>query len=201
MISIHPPKTLDILLDCDCVMADLIRECLDVLEEHTGERYLNESVSNAWDISTSVGHPELTHIVRKTIDEPGFCLRLRPVPGSVDAVETLKKYGELYVLTAPNYRSQTWVPERLRWLQEHFGIHENDVVFGMKKHIVRGDVLIDDSAKHIQRWAKKNPDGLGVIWSGNMGQKVGDNEMSSNVVECFTWDEVIREIDTFRRGY
>jgi 5'(3')-deoxyribonucleotidase len=53
-----------------------------------------------------------------------------------------------------------WVHERLQWLKRHFGFEPHEIVFTSQKHLIRGDVLVDDHQEHVEKFP-----GRGVLWA------------------------------------
>lgn len=178
-----------ILLDVDGVLADFVGDFLRVANRISGESYAPEDVKE-WDLS--VLYPE---VFRKQIfeamNEEGFCRYLPKLPGSEEAVKMLRELGKVYAVTAPWVSSKTWCWERTNWLMRHFDFAAEDVLHVTKKHLIQGDVLIDDRDVNVAKWLLANP-GIGILWDAPYNRA-----SKAKVPRATSWFEVQRII--FRR--
>lgn len=93
--------------------------------------------------------------VAKPDQIPGIFRDLPPVPGAIDAVNKLRDYYELYILsTAPWQNASAW-QDKLIWLQHHFGDDEKSpfykrVILAHDKSLSRTPeaILVDDRPYH-----------------------------------------------------
>lgn len=161
-----------VLLDCDGVLADFKSSALDLIERFTGRR---EVPKTDWDL---FGHmtPEARSQVEEAIYAEGWCHSLRPFPDAQEAVREMLQVAEVYIVTTPYYRHKTWCYERTLWLYEHFGIPEQHVIFARDKHLVQGDVFVDDKPAHVRDWREHHPEGQGIMWSGWLHERNMDME-------------------------
>jgi 5'(3')-deoxyribonucleotidase len=105
-----------------------------------------------WEIFESIGDDALRKRVYTAMNQPGFALeRIRPYPGAEEAVDALRERAELYIVTSPFF-SAAWMHDRLQWLDRELGIPNANVIFARHKHVVRGDVFVDDSPDHVRAW-------------------------------------------------
>ena len=84
------------------------------------------------------------------LDEvPGIFSLMEPMPGAIEAAHTLSEHYEVYILsTAPWNNPSAWT-DKIVWLTHHFGdLFKKRVTLTHCKHLVNGDYLIDDRAKH-----------------------------------------------------
>jgi 5'(3')-deoxyribonucleotidase len=84
--------------------------------------------------------------------ERGFCSTLQFYPGAQEFVESLKRLGDVYMVTAP-WDPDTWCHERKEQLMEV--VRPEKIIFAHSsaKRLVLGDVLIEDNAKNLDEWA------------------------------------------------
>lgn len=179
---------MNILLDCDDVLTQFTQGVIDVLNEKHGHDFDINDVTD-WDMAHSLGISN--KLVFGIAGEEGFCTDLNMMPGAQEAVEKLKKYGSIYVVTAPIYTSKTWMFERTRWLYEHFGINGGHVIQTSAKHLIRGDVFIDDRSNHVEKWFKHNEDMTGIVMEVSWPrQQTCDEELLHS-----SWDEVLMSVN------
>jgi 5'(3')-deoxyribonucleotidase len=156
------------LVDCDGVLADFVKGYLKVANRNAGTQYTNDDVRD-WEISVL---PGLKNVQRQTLEEigrPGWALTLDALPGAQDGMKRLVNEGEVYIVTSPLWLYQgtteklfeqkldegyaeTFAHDRVLWLERNFGIHRKKIIFASEKHLIEGDVLIDDKSENISGW-------------------------------------------------
>lgn len=152
-----------VLLDVDGVLADFVSRYLDLVEEVTGRRYTHADVTE-FDIGKALGFtPEQSKTIASGI-RTGFASSLEPLPGAIDAVKRLREVAEVYIVTSPWNSCETWMSERERWLRVHFDFPHSHVIHGSAKHIVTGDVLVDDRHDTCVKWRDAHPGKTVVMW-------------------------------------
>lgn len=131
-----------ILLDCDGVICNFVEKILEFdNHEHTYESITDFNIFKAW------GQVERWKDFTSWISTPGKVLEMEYFNGSKEFVNELKKFGELYIATSP-FKSPNWIPERLEWLETNFGFKADDVCIWSKKHLIKAELLIDDSLEN-----------------------------------------------------
>lgn len=174
-----------ILLDCDGVLADFISTALQVVYEETGHERSSEEIKG-WDVFESLGYPELWDEFMKRAARPGFCAGISPYSDAPKGVKNLRKRFDVRIVTAP-LDVFPWMPERARWLEEHFDIPKKHVIFAHEKHLVSGAVFVDDKPEHVESWSVAHPLGIPVIWDQPYNRK---SLRDSPVLRTNDWDEL-----------
>jgi len=181
-----------ILVDCDGILADFNLSCIKLINDKLGTNHKLHSLTD-WDIFKVLNIKEHEHILDDAINNEKFCLNLSVFPGAVEALQKLEKdCGNVYIVTAP-HRAQAWVHQRSEWLYQHFGITRDRVVYTHSKHVITGDVLIDDSAKNLKYWMEHHPTKLGIIWDRTYNQRYHHNP-NYPPTRVRSWDEVFEHI-------
>lgn len=87
-----------------------------------------------------IGRPE---------DIPGLFSLMLPLPGAIEAVNTLAKHYEVFILsTAPWKNPSAWADKRT-WITRYFGdLFYKRIILSHRKDLCLGDYLIDDRDKH-----------------------------------------------------
>lgn len=84
--------------------------------------------------------------------EPGFFLRLHPIPGAIPAVKQLAKaYPDLYILSAPMWDNPLSAHEKIAWIKMYFGdLFKHRIILANHKFRVgtAQDILVDDWLGH-----------------------------------------------------
>tara|TARA_R110000851_G_scaffold37986_4_gene97746 strand:+ start:7870 stop:8358 length:489 start_codon:yes stop_codon:yes gene_type:complete len=90
------------------------------------------------------------HIKQKYGDNlhrvPGFYRDLKPLPGAVNAFNTLCELYTVYIASTPSWNNpSSWIDKRL-WVQEHLGPNAfKKLILTNNKGLLKGDILIDDN--------------------------------------------------------
>ncbi len=80
------------------------------------------------------------------------CNKIKAYPFAQNAVESLKSLADVFIVTAPLPRSKSWTYDREIWLREHFDIRLNHVIHARTKHLVHGNVFVDDKLSNVEEW-------------------------------------------------
>ncbi|EAR14777.1 5'(3')-deoxyribonucleotidase [Robiginitalea biformata HTCC2501] len=84
--------------------------------------------------------------------EPGFFRDLRPLPDSREVLEEIVSRHQVYIASAAMQFPDS-LKEKHEWLDEHFPfIHWRNRILCGDKHILRGDVLIDDRSHNLEKF-------------------------------------------------
>lgn len=151
-----------ILLDCDGPLADFTGAYLSAFCDETG-RVATEELVDRWDIheceffvyaadQIGLDASALRRLVDAHVVRPGFCSSIKPRPEAQHAVFRLHEIADVYVVTSPWHSSVTWMHERLHWCVRHFGIAPGHVIQAGRKHLIRGDIFVDDKPSHVAEW-------------------------------------------------
>lgn len=154
-----------VLLDCDGVLADFHTPCLEIINELTGKQFAVTDI-HEWDLFDALGVTgDVKNATYDRMNSPGWCSKLKPYPGVAQGVAKLREMADVYVVTAP-MRGDTWHREREKWLWYHFEIGPKQVVHTSSKHVVHGDVLIDDRESNLVAWKsdRVNQYGTAIKW-------------------------------------
>jgi 5'(3')-deoxyribonucleotidase len=142
-----------VLLDCDGVLADFtgaVCHWASVMFK----REFSPSQVTQWDFCKALDLSDTeTKQVKVLLSESDrFWPNLQPMDGAADAVRRLRMVADVYVVTSPWDSCPTWEYERKAWLQRVMGIPKADVLMGPAKHIVAGDVFVDDKPETVAQW-------------------------------------------------
>lgn len=152
-----------VLLDVDGVLCDFIGRTFSDLAKYGGPAHTADDLKD-WDIHHLLGteHDALLEHIWHAKD---FVTSLDPYPGAAEGIDRLRTLGhEVYFVTTAMHTAEHWVWERCHWLKKHMGARGNDILFVAHKHIVEGDMLIDDKPSNVERWDEHHPRKLAVLW-------------------------------------
>lgn len=191
-----------LLLDVDGVLADFVSGALRVLRDISGDT-IDPNTITTWEMFDSIqeSHKHYREAVYHDLKGPGGCSSLPVYSGAQEGVARLRELCDVTIVTSPFYGSKTWMHERERWLEQHFGIHHHDIIHADKKFRVHGDVFVDDKPSHLHAWSDYWI-GMGrdkrvqpVLWDSlrNTNEVVG-----AGVARVKNWDELITLL---KRGF
>lgn len=142
-----------ILIDVDGVIANFLGETIYRLNYCMGLPVpYSESDWPAWSI-LEVLSPEVQTAAREIWHESGFAYSIPAYFGAIDGVKRMATIADVYFVTSPLKNSQTWAFDRERWLKYWFGDDlGSHVIHTHHKHMVRGDMLIDDKPSHVEEF-------------------------------------------------
>lgn len=178
-----------VLLDCDGVLADFIGGVLEIVERITGLCFDRHDVDQ-YDFCAALGIRGMdASLIKQAIAERGFCERLAPLEGARAGVKALHLIADVYVVTSPWNSSETWTHDRESWLWRHFKIPSSRVIHTSAKHLVCGDVFVDDKTSTVAAWRDAWPDCGAVRW---------DTPHNANDAwdgtTCSSWDHLLAAI-------
>jgi 5'(3')-deoxyribonucleotidase len=184
-----PPRRPVILLDVDGVLADFTGACLRALLDVGVRRSASDVTS--YKIEDALGlDAGARGYMKSQWSRAGFCAGIEPYPYAREGVEMLRMVGSVYAVTAPMWSSPTWQHERALWLSERMDIITRHVISTHAKHLVRGDVLVEDKPETLAAWMEAWPGGVGVLIDRPYNRDVIDGPWHR--VACGDWPRIAR---------
>ncbi len=156
-----------ILCDADGVFVDFIGGLCTELGKRGFVR--KPADIKSWSLEESLTPKEARECMH-IMSAPGFCHGLAFYEGGPEFLGALKEEGELFVVTAPFDGSETWERERKARLEPLIARKRVLPISGEFKHLVRGDILIEDHPGTAFEWLQSNTNGHAVLidrpWNG-----------------------------------
>ena len=173
-----------VLLDVDGVVANFIDATLEWLHENhrvmcaddsrnwpcwsmaeaTFRQWPNGAVC-CWGLPPQISTEEATRLLWDAWNSDNFATRIRPYDGAVEGAKSLMEIADVYFVTSPIWTSKTWMYDRALWLRTYFGVDNGRIIFTSSKHLVRGDIFIDDKLETVEKWSRHNPQAYAVLWN------------------------------------
>lgn len=178
-------KTL--LLDCDGVTADFALHTFNALPGLGVPPVTWEHFTRAWDIIEAVGtqHQEA---IEAYWAAQGWCESIPLYAGAQEGVAALQEVADVYFVTTQMTHAPYWMWERMQWLKKHFAVDDRHVVFTLSKHLVLGDMLIDDKPSNVASWCKSHPTKQGVLWDQPFNRSA---EVPVGATRIGSWERVL----------
>jgi 5'(3')-deoxyribonucleotidase len=150
-----------VLFDCDGVVSDFTSAWLRLARDMFGISATEEDVTQ-YCIEDALGVSlDQAAAIYERLLEPGFAFeRIEKYPDANALHDLLADSRfDCYFVTSPmrSYevgRRCTWTHDREHWLHNEFGVQGKRVIHASTKHIVFGDVLVEDSVANLERWMR-----------------------------------------------
>lgn len=183
-------KDFRILLDVDGVLGDFIGHTLAGLATTwEPDEIPSRKDFRSWDLFNTITNKVQQRYCNRLWRKRGWCQSIPALPGAVEAVNRLRRHGEIYIVTAPLSNSLYWVNERYEWLKENFHIPPENVIFAYDKAVVSGHIFLDDKLANVDRWSCMN-EGRALLWSTSYNQT---DSLDHPVTRVCDWEEVIMQ--------
>lgn len=178
-----------VLFDCDGVLSDMAVEMLKIASRLFGHN-ADPALLREWDVCKALGLlPAEEDMIYREMDAPGWAQQLQVIEGAKEAVKEIEEVADLFILTAPVWSSQTWGYDRCQWLKQHFDIGYKRVIITHAKHLVHGDVFLDDKPSNVGNWQDKWKDGKGLV--RHYDYTHGD---LMHLTRTHDWKQVVRHV-------
>jgi 5'-nucleotidase len=150
-------KKLTIHIDMDGIVADCHQKWIERINKKLKKKFTVADIKD-WDIGSL--DPSNAGKIYQMIQKPMFFYDLEPLPGSQNAVKALQDMGhDVNFLTSP--ASPHSAMEKLLWIEKHFPfVNHKNVILTHQKHLVNGDVFIDDKGAGVEEYQKHHPNAL-----------------------------------------
>ena len=176
----NKPRRISIAVDMDGVLADTETHFTTYYEAESGEKVDRSAMLG---VPESHAFPDRT-AVNRYVHTPGFFRTLPLIPGGVEAVKTLMKDFDIYIVSAAmEYPLSLF--EKKQWLEEHFPfISWKNIVFCGDKSIIKTDYLIDDHLKNLDFFS-----GIPLLFTAAHNVNVNHHHRLNN------WSEILGYFD------
>jgi 5'(3')-deoxyribonucleotidase len=201
-----------ILLDVDGVIADFTSAYLEIANKLAGTDWKHDDQTD-WNLGFLPGLAAVENEAWKAVGLPGFARRIKAYDGAIDGVRRLAELGDIYIVTSPVWmhglaegetqeahelHGRTFCYDRVRWLEEHFGLARNHIIFAYDKHLVEGDVFIDDKPSNVENWLSSHGGKSGtraILWARKYNE--GFDGCHPKLLRTGDWNEAISFIQGF----
>ena len=174
-----------VLVDMDDVMETLVAGWVEYLNDRFGTRVDPKDVHD-WNMS--LAFPMLTHEqVYSAETDDALWDYVKPMPGAAEALLKMREDGhEIYVVTAAHYASLRAKMEKVLFSYFPF-LDWAHVIVTRNKHLIKGDVLIDDGPHNMAGGDYKK-----ILFDAGHNRLF--DESSVGAVRVRGWDEAYREV-------
>jgi 5'(3')-deoxyribonucleotidase len=171
-----------VFVDMDGVLADFDARFNFYIEKHA----VPVKDATAWKLADrlDMDRKRANNFINAMMCEPGFWTGIEPIE---DGAETLTgwlkdDFADIYIATSPWWSSPKCMQEKTDWVRRRIPkFPVKNIIMISEKHLLRGNILIDDKPEHIERWRGDNAIVFAQPW--NAGVKMGLHEATG----CYVW--------------
>ena len=195
---------LDLLFDMDGMICNLLAKLLRDFNRQqlakwpaSGPQVFTTADVTDWDIHTAFGCTE--EQVYGVMRTPGYFDDLEPIPGAIDAVKSLSKRHNCYIVTAPSREPQS-AAEKIGWIRRHLPfIPRRNIVLTPAKNIVAGDFLLDDAPHQLTEWGARwgVEKTITISYPYNIQAPVGFRAHDWTT-PALAWEQIVRYLENVR---
>lgn len=172
-----------VLCDADDTIENLLDAWVGYLNERYGTNVKSEDVTD-WNVS--LFFPELTpEQVYEPIYNKDFWKTITLMDGCYDVLKKLNDEYDLYIVTATNYQTCDTKIEKI--LELYPFLEWSQFVIAANKHLVRGDVLIDDGTHNLVDFPAER-----ILFTRPHNKDFQEKEY--NITRVNTWNEIYRVV-------
>lgn len=154
-----------ILLDVDGVVADFDSWYEDVARRTLGRDVSRVGVVEGFGHRYNMTGDEVSLVNAAMYGDPVIDIPF--YPDATVAVRDLLRDDllDVYFVTKPMVENPSWEFCRRMWFRDTFGAEAEDrLVFTGRKHVVCGDVFVDDNTTNVTGWLSEHAGCTGVVW-------------------------------------
>ena len=189
-----------IYLDLDGMIADLLSRLLTFYNDEHGTAI---TPATAWQHKAAHADRFVGDALDDYLDRDRVFRYLDPVRGAYNAVIALQALGEVYISTAPS-RNHDSASDKIRWVLDLFPVHRRNIILTKQKHLLRGDVWLDDWAGNIKKVRAHNPTAfIGAIaypYNASVGSLL--NVRAESYLDTGTaWEQLLAGVRHYLANY
>lgn len=146
----------DYLFDSDGCLGDFVGHVADEAAKVGIELPRQPATYNYLDEISLLDRGRVNEVLR----EPGFWATMPVYPGVREGLDAIQSAGHtVHVVSSPWMSCPGWDFARRHWLMRNFDLEPSALmaVHKKKKHLVCGDVFIEDSVENLAAWSAKWP--------------------------------------------
>lgn len=142
-----------VFCDVDGVIYNINKLAVECSNIEFGRNYDYKNNKSWWWTDTGIGESYF----RQLLTRDSFFRDGEPIEGSVEGINRLKELGcDIYFITAPEWRSKTFMKDRIWFLKKYFKWFDEDkhLVLTTNKSLLddKERILIDDSCNNLENW-------------------------------------------------
>jgi 5'-nucleotidase len=187
-----------IFIDMDGVLADFDSQFNSYLSK---AGVLAKRIMSSWKLTDRIIDTNYIKsknaYVNKILRTPKFWENIKPIPGGADVLQRwLKdKNLEIYIATSPWISSPTCMIEKVNWIRKNIPKFPlSNIIMIAKKHMLQGEVIIDDKPSHIEEWCGEHAICFSQPWNENVKSNVGADKSVWRAGSWNSVDDIIKYI-------
>ena len=187
-------KKLVVHVDMDGIAVDLLGPLFRVYAMVTGDPMTYDDC-HSYDFRESFA--PIGEKIWDVVKGMGFFARIPPMPGAIDGINTLIDQGhDVYILSSPE-ASQFAPSDKIRWCREYLPrLDSRKVILTSSKHMIKGDVLIDDNVEQQAAYKLAWPEALRIAISYPYNKDIDVNYRFDDAsLSTVAWENIVRAVN------
>lgn len=189
-----------ILVDLDSTVANLLPSWLSLYNDKYKDHLAIEDLKT-FDIS-SIVRPECGERIFQLLDHPGLFRDIPPYRKAIEVLHEWHRTGhEITIVTAANPETPGMISDKWAWVRRYLPFVDLEhFVLCSGKHVVCGEVFLDDSPDQISRYRERWPEAFigGIAFPYN--SKV-ENMMNCRAIDYRdperAWGQIKQAVDAY----
>lgn len=140
-----------LLLDQDDVLADYLSAVVSEYNKTFNTNYSKSDITD-WKIADILGEE-----VYNILFDPTLFLNLEPIQGAITGIKELLSANlfDIYIVTAAH---PAVINNKYIWISKNMPFfNKQNIIFTSQKHLVKGDILVDDGLHNIKEFNNGEP--------------------------------------------
>jgi 5'(3')-deoxyribonucleotidase len=175
----------------DGILVDLLNPWIEEYNfRKPSTKHLKIENVHSWDIHKSTYDQDLE--IYDIIKQSKWFRNLLPLPGAIPAIEQLMLNNEVFIVSTPDGPES--YKDKVEWLNQYMpSFDKYHIVLTGSKHLVKGDVLIDDSPHNAEAYRKEWPESkiLTIKYPYNLGCKAYDLIANNYLHTGVAWETIL----------
>lgn len=175
-------------LDVDGVVADFLTPALAIIQRLLGRTVERHDVVD-WHVDRML-HRDQRPAFWEEIGTLDFCRAILPYRGVEEHVARLDGVVDLRFVTSYMPSNLHWVQQRDLWIERHFNLPRERIVYCADKSCFGGEMLVDDRPENLVEWSMRWT-GIPVLWRHPYNRDHRFHaELARRIITTDDWEQV-----------
>lgn len=191
-------QKLDVLIDMDAIIVALTQKWLGFYNRDHNDTVKVSDLKN-WNVSK---HVKIGQKINDYLYGPDFFLDVDALEGAIEYVEKIKNLGHnVVIVSSPSWPGNS-ATDKISWVKKNMPyFNKRDIFLCHHKHMIKGDIFIDDSPDNITLYRQHWPNAkiMTIAYPYNEAVKHLVDVYAEGYADTKTaWATIFKAIDELR---